>query len=175
MNVVYTIGYEGTDIDRFVATLKAVDVKVLADVRALALSRKKGFSKTALRERLRAEGIAYVHLVELGDPKPGREAARAGNHDEFRSVYSQHLKTSEARVALAVLNDAAQQEVVCLLCFERDPSTCHRRMIADRLKVRGLEVFDLFGDEPSRYARYSEKLQSRRPRQGDAEPQQKVW
>lgn len=175
MNVVYTIGYEGTDIDRFVATLKAVDVKVLADVRALALSRKKGFSKTALRERLTAEGIAYVHLVELGDPKRGREAARAGKYDEFRSVYSRHLKTSEAVVALTVLNETAQQETVCLLCFERDPATCHRRMIADRLKVRGLEVFDLVGDEPSRYVRHAEKLPRRRTRQGDAEPQQKVW
>ena len=51
MNMVFTIGYEGTDIERFIATLKIVDVKVLADVRAVALSRKKGFSKNALRTR----------------------------------------------------------------------------------------------------------------------------
>ena len=63
MSVVYTIGYEGTDIDRFVATLKAVGIKVLADVRAVAVSRKKGFSKTALKARLEDEGIAYTHLV----------------------------------------------------------------------------------------------------------------
>ena len=67
MSVIYTIGYEGTDIDRCVATLKAVGVTVLADVRAVAVSRKKGFSKNGLRERLEAEGITYVHLVELGD------------------------------------------------------------------------------------------------------------
>jgi uncharacterized protein (DUF488 family) len=73
MSVLYTIGYEGADIDRFIATLKAVEVTVVADVRAVALSRKRGFSKTALRARLAAEGIAYVHLVELGDPKPGRD------------------------------------------------------------------------------------------------------
>jgi uncharacterized protein (DUF488 family) len=45
MTTLYTIGYEGTDIDRFVATLKAVGVQLLADVRALPLSRKRGFSK----------------------------------------------------------------------------------------------------------------------------------
>jgi hypothetical protein len=50
------------------------------------LSRKKGFSKTALRERLEAEGIAYFHFVELGDPKPGRDAARAGRFAEFKKV-----------------------------------------------------------------------------------------
>jgi uncharacterized protein (DUF488 family) len=99
MNALYTIGYEDTDIDRFVATLKAVEVEVVADVRAVAVSRKQGFSKTALRERLAAEGIAYVHLVELGDPKPGRDAARAGRHDEFHRVYSLHLNTPEARAA----------------------------------------------------------------------------
>jgi uncharacterized protein (DUF488 family) len=53
VNVVYTIGYEGTDIDGFVATLKAVGVKTLADVRAIALSRKKGFSKMSLPARER--------------------------------------------------------------------------------------------------------------------------
>ena len=52
MSVVYTIGYEGVDIDCFVATLRTVGVTLLADVRAVAVSRKKGFSKNGLRERL---------------------------------------------------------------------------------------------------------------------------
>lgn len=152
MRVVYTIGYEGTDIDRFVATLSTVGVTMLADVRAIAVSRKKGFSKKSLRERLEAEGIAYVHLVELGDPKQGRDAARAGRYSEFRRIYSAHLNTLEAVGMLKVLDDMVRLDVVCLLCFERDPANCHRRLIADRLKARGLEVFDLYGDEPSHYA-----------------------
>ena len=78
MPLIYTIGYEGTDIERFVATLKIVGIKHLADVRAVAVSRKKGFSKSALSARLDAEGIQYFHFIELGDPKPGRDAARAG-------------------------------------------------------------------------------------------------
>jgi uncharacterized protein (DUF488 family) len=175
MSVVYTIGYEGTDIDRFVATLKATHIKVLADVRAVAVSRKKGFSKNGLRERLEAEGISYVHIVELGDPKAGRDAARAGKYDEFRRIYSAHIKTADAVDALKVLDDTARQDSVCLLCFERDPATCHRRMIADRLKARGLEVFDLFGDEPSRYVRHAKKLPRRRPSQGHAESQPEIW
>ena len=66
MTTLYTIGYEGTDIDRFVATLKAVGVYLLADVRALPLSRKKGFSKNGLRVRIEREGMEYVHLGALG-------------------------------------------------------------------------------------------------------------
>jgi uncharacterized protein (DUF488 family) len=175
MRALFTIGYEGTDIDRLVETLKTVGIKVLADVRAVAISRKKGFSKSALRTRLESEGITYVHFVELGDPKSGREAARAGNYDKFRRVYSKHLKTKLASGALHVLGETVQQERVCLLCFERDPATCHRTMIADRLKAHGFTVLDLYGDEPGRYVRHAEKLPSRHPHQGDAEPQPEVW
>jgi uncharacterized protein (DUF488 family) len=175
MSVVYTIGYEGTDIDRFVATLSTVGVTILADVRAVAISRKKGFSKNSLRERLEAEGITYVHLVELGDPKPGRDAARGGKYGELRRIYSAHLKTAGAIGALTVLDEMARQDAVCLLCFERDPATCHRRLIADRLKVRGLGVFDLYGDEPSRYVRRTKKVPRRHHHQGDAESQQEAW
>ncbi len=175
MTILYTIGYEGTDIDRFTATLKAVGVTVVADVRAVAISRKRGFSKNGLRERLEAGGITYVHFAGLGDPKAGRDAARAGRYQEFRRVYSAHLKTSDAIGALKVLEDTARQDAVCLLCFERDPATCHRRMIANRLKARGLEVFDLFGDDASRHVRHAKKLPRRHPRQGGAKSQPEIW
>ena len=174
MATVYTIGYEGTDIDRFIATLKAVGVTTLADVRAVPVSRKKGFSKTRLRDRLEQEGIAYVHFVELGDPKAGRDAARAGKMDEFYRVYTKHLERNEAKGALSVLAETALNDSVCLLCFERDPAHCHRTMIAIRLKQRGLDVFDLFGDEPARYVRHVAKLPRRNTRQSDAESQPEI-
>jgi uncharacterized protein (DUF488 family) len=126
---VYTIGYEGSDIDQFVRTLIAAGVELLADVRAVPLSRKRGFSKTALAERLSREGIRYVHFKALGDPKPGREAARAGRMAEFRSVYSRHLRTTEAVAAMDELARATDRATTCLMCFERDPSVCHRSMV----------------------------------------------
>jgi uncharacterized protein (DUF488 family) len=166
MTTVYTIGYEGTDITRFVATLKATGVKVVADVRAVALSRKKGFSKTALRSRLAEEGISYVHFIELGDPKAGREAARAGQYDEFRRIYAAHLSENQTQAALKSLTNVAEEMLTCLLCFERDPSVCHRSIVADCLKVTGMHVFDLYGDDPERYVRNATKLPGRDPRQG---------
>jgi len=147
MTTVYTIGYEGTDIDKMLATLKTIGVEVLADVRAVALSRKKGFSKKALKARLEAEGIAYSHFVELGDPKPGREAARAGLFDKFQRIYSTHLHCAEAKAALEALEETARRASICMMCFERDPTTCHRTIVADRLKARGIEVIDLFSDD----------------------------
>lgn len=168
MSVVYTIGYEGTDIDRFVATLCAVEIEAVADIRALALSRKKGFSKTALRARIEKEGIAYSHFSALGDPKPGRDAARAGRYDEFEDIYTKYLSGLVPQAALFDLSTQVREVPTCLLCFERDPTYCHRSIVADRLKIFGLEVFDLFGDDPRRYVDNAAKLPRFYPRQGAA-------
>ena len=151
VQTIFTIGYEGTDIDRFVATLVDVGVEVLVDVRAVSVSRKKGFSKNGLRARLEAEGIRYVHLRGLGDPKPGREAARAGRYDDFRTIYGQHLISQEAQDALAQLGTLTQEQTTCLMCFERDPTVCHRSIVALAITEQPGAVFDLYGDVPDRY------------------------
>lgn len=174
MTRVYTIGYEGTDIDKVVVTLKSVGVTVLADVRALALSRKRGFSKKSLRARLEADGIAYAHFVALGDPKNGRDAARAGLFDEFHRIYAGHLRGHEARAALDVLEETARSAAVCLLCFERDPTNCHRTIVASRLKARGFQVIELFGEDPGRDVRHPAKIPRRHTRQGDAQSQREI-
>jgi uncharacterized protein (DUF488 family) len=168
MNTVYTIGYEGTDIERFVQTLKAVGVEVLADVRAVALSRKKGFSKTALRNRLTEAGIDYIHFNALGDPKPGREAARAGKYDLFRKIYGKHLATVDAQAALKDLETAVKLKATCLLCFERDPNVCHRSIVTQALRGDGNEIFDLYGDSPARYVNFSTQLARYHAREGAA-------
>jgi uncharacterized protein (DUF488 family) len=168
MSTVYTIGYEGTDIERFVQTLKAVGIQVLADVRAVAISRKKGFSKTALRNRLAAEGIGYVHFNALGDPKPGREAARAGKYDVFEKIYGKHLATAAAQEALRQLEFAVQDKATCLLCFERDPNLCHRSIVTKALRADGNEIFDLYGGSPARYVNFPAQLSRYHSRQGAA-------
>lgn len=168
LRTVYTSGYEGTDIDRFVSTLVAVGVSTVADVRAVPHSRKKGFSKEALRTALTTAGIGYEHFLGLGDPKAGRDAARAGDYDRFRSVFSAHMTTSGARAALDDLARLADTSATCLLCFERDPRVCHRSIIAQELQERGMTVFDLYGDAPSRYVRHAHLLPRHDPGQGAA-------
>lgn len=166
MTAVYTIGYEGTDITRFLATLNAAGVRRVADVRAVALSRKKGFSKRALAALLEQEGIEYVHLSDLGDPKPGRDAARAKRYDEFRRIYGAHMETEDAQASLGALISLAEDMTTCLLCFERDPTTCHRSIVAQQLEVHGFESFDLYADVPDRYVRHAKKMPSNHPREG---------
>jgi uncharacterized protein (DUF488 family) len=141
----FTIGYEGADTERFLAALQDAGVCVLADVRAVALSRKRGFSKNALRDLLEGAEIGYRHFVELGTPKSGRQAARAGDAATMTRIYCDEvLATEPAREAIDALADLAASRPVCLLCFERDPALCHRRLLAERLKPRGFNVVDLF-------------------------------
>lgn len=169
MSVVYTVGYEGTDIERFVATLKVVGVNCLADVRAVPISRKKGFSKTKLAARMEAEGIEYLHFQTLGDPKPGRDAARAGQYAQFRAIYNAHLDSNDAQASLLELMAVAGNMATCLLCFERDPITCHRSVVAEEMSQRaGFEIFDLYGDDPERYVRHGHRLPGYHSRQGAA-------
>jgi uncharacterized protein (DUF488 family) len=170
MTTLYTIGYEGTDIDRFVATLKAVGVHLLVDVRALPLSRKKGFSKNRLRVRIEQEGMEYVHLGALGDPKEGRDAARAGRFDQFRRIYSKHLAQAEPQEKLRQLGALVEEHPTCLMCFERDPTECHRLIVASQLP-KSVRTSHLYGDEPSRYVRNAAKLPGRRAGQGTAAAQ----
>lgn len=141
---VFTIGYEGADVDRFLATLKDAGVATLADVRAVALSRKRGFSKSALRDALESQGIGYRHFIQLGTPKEGRQAARAGDGALMRRIYCDEvLATEPAQAAFRDLEALAETQPVCLLCFERDPANCHRRVLAQRLAERGFETVDL--------------------------------
>src|SRR5215210_5060423 len=100
----YTIGYEGADVDRFLTTLKDAGVATLADVRAVALSRKRGYSKNVLRTALEANDITYRHFIQLGTPKSGRDAARAGDSERMRRIYCHEVLTSEpAQAALEEL------------------------------------------------------------------------
>jgi len=126
-----TIGYEGAILDDFIATLKSSSVRTLIDVRQLPISRRKGFAKKALSTALEAADIRYLHLKGLGDPKPGREAARVGDHAGFLKVFRAHMLTSAAQFDLAVAATHVALGGVCLMCFERDHTTCHRTLVAE--------------------------------------------
>jgi uncharacterized protein (DUF488 family) len=144
MNKLATIGYETDTQGGMINRLKAAEVELVVDVRAVASSRKAGFSKTLLGNSLKAEGIDYLHLRPLGTPKPGREAARAGRIDEMRRIFDAHLEEPEAQLALAQATELASQKRIALLCYEDDPNCCHRQIVAQRIRERlKCEVVDL--------------------------------
>jgi uncharacterized protein (DUF488 family) len=139
---VLTAGYEGYDITRFIKLLTYNRVNVLVDVREIPLSRKKGFSKSALGEAVSANKIKYEHYKELGSPKPIRDKLHI-DHDyqSFFKLYKQHL--DEQKGTMKIISEEISEnrdKRFCFLCFERDPKTCHRSVIAS-------EVKNIFEDE----------------------------
>ena len=139
-----TIGYEGKTVDEFLAELAEGQVELVIDVRAVAASRRPGFSKTAIAAALRERGIGYLHLRALGTPKAGREAARKGRIAEMREIFETQLETPEAELALEQADAAARECHAALLCFEAEARGCHRAVVAERLAERsGYSVVDL--------------------------------
>jgi uncharacterized protein (DUF488 family) len=139
-----TIGYEGCTIDGVVATLKEAGAKLLVDVRAVAASRKPGFSKRQLAAALDEAGIRYVHLQGLGTPKAGRDAVRAGHPERMVPIFQEHMTSDRAQAELAMAKDLARDSRACLLCFERDPAHCHRQIVAGLVcEETGQAVTDL--------------------------------
>src|SRR5471032_1242885 len=128
-----TIGYEAATQAAVIDCLKRARVEVLIDVRAVASSRRAGFSKTLLAAGLAEAGIDYVHLRALGTPKAGRQAVRAGRVAEMVRIYEAHLAEPQAQVQLADALDIAKARPAALLCYEADAAHCHRRIVADRL------------------------------------------
>jgi uncharacterized protein (DUF488 family) len=135
MRDLLTIGYQGCTIDQVLAELCRAGVSLLIDVRALPLSRKPGFSKRQLAAGLDERGIAYVHLQGLGTPKPGRDAVRAGHPERMEPIFREHMRSDRAQVELARARQLVRRGSVCLLCFEQDPMTCHRRLVAEMISA----------------------------------------
>lgn len=140
----FTIGYEGSTQAEVIGRLKTAGVEVLVDVRAVAASRRAGFSKTLLGQSLKAEGIDYLHLRALGTPKAGRDAARKGDVATMHAFFNAHMQEPDAEAAFQNLRHVAGHKRVALLCFEAEACGCHRAILADRLaREDGAEVVDL--------------------------------
>ena len=146
MPPLFTIGYEKAALRDVLHTLKQAKVELLIDTRAVAASRRAGFSKRMLAASLQEQGIDYLHLQKLGTPAEGREAARAGNLKTLWRIYGKHIKTPEAQAQLGDLEALVREDRrICLLCYERDPDECHRSRIAELIQERtGRKIENLF-------------------------------
>lgn len=142
----FTIGYEHTTPPAFLDALARVQIGLVVDVRAVAASRRPGFSKRQLAAALDERGIAYLHLRALGTPKEGRLAARSGDFSALFRIYESHLATPGAREELDALAELVRSgRRLCLLCYERDPCHCHRQRVAALMAERtGVAIENLF-------------------------------
>lgn len=129
---VFTAGYEGKEIEEFLDYLNGHDIQRVIDVREVPLSRKKGFSKTVLRQRLAENDIDYVHIKALGSPSHLRKKVyQDKDFNYFFEKYEEYLQT--CRKELEELHKTINEKLSCLLCFEKEPTNCHRSAVADSI------------------------------------------
>lgn len=129
----FTVGYEGTTIDIFIANLLMNNIDCILDVRALPLSRKPGFSRSELAQRLNGVKIQYIHLADLGSPKPIRQKLKlTRDYSTFFKKMDAYLNNKKDAIEIAykyVMNNTC-----CLMCFERLAAKCHRKIVAKKIK-----------------------------------------
>jgi uncharacterized protein (DUF488 family) len=129
-----TIGYEGASLSAFLETLEVAGITLLLDVRELAMSRRKGFAKTALSQALSAAGIGYRHERALGAPKKVRHQLREdGDLRRYFVEFRKYLATQDAFIDQLATTLGGR---VALMCFERNPAECHRSVVVEALARR---------------------------------------
>lgn len=132
--MIFTIGYEGRNIQEFIDILQSSKIGIVVDVRELPLSRKKGFSRSQLSAYLNEAGIRYVNLKELGTPRHLRKMLREKliSWKNFVDLFTDHLKQHLDDVRKIV--DMNHSQNVCLMCYEKDYTKCHRSLIAKTIE-----------------------------------------
>jgi uncharacterized protein (DUF488 family) len=144
----WTIGHSTRNIDELISLLKENDIKFLADVRAWPSSKRyPQFNKNALAESLTAHGIRYEHFPELGGKRKSKPDSRntAWRNTSFRG-YVDYMEAEQFQKGIERLLDvAAESGPTAIMCAEAVWWRCHRSLIADYLKARGVEVMHILG------------------------------
>jgi uncharacterized protein (DUF488 family) len=141
----YTFGHSNRPLDEFVSLLVEQDVRSLVDVRAQPSStRFPRFSMDALREAMEHSEIVY-HWAgrQLGGRRSAKPDSRHCALDEALRGYADYMETDQFARSAAQLVHLAAQSPTAILCAERSPEQCHRRLIADYLTLQGVEVIHL--------------------------------
>ena len=145
---IWTIGHSTRSSDELISLLKENEIKLLADVRAYPSSKRyPQFNKDALAQSLNAQGIHYEHFAELGGKRKSKADSRntAWRNASFRG-YADYMETKQFQKGIARLFDvAAEAGATAIMCAEAVWWRCHRSLIADYLKARGLEVLHILG------------------------------
>lgn len=139
---VWTIGHSTRSLEEFLDLLAANDIEAVADVRRFAGSRKyPHFGQDALRKALAEVGVEYVPFPELGGRRRPRPDSRntIWRNESFRG-YADYMETEAFRAEIGRLLELAHRRRTAVMCAEAVWWRCHRALIADYLKARGICV-----------------------------------
>ena len=133
--VLFTIGYEGLSLERYLNKLITNDIKLLCDIRKNPISKKYGFSKTLLQNSCESISIKYFHIPELGiDPDKRKGLNTIADYQKLFIEYEKTIlknNTDKLNLIFSLFNDFNR---ISLTCFENEVQFCHRGIVAKALK-----------------------------------------
>jgi uncharacterized protein (DUF488 family) len=131
----FTVGYEGHEIENFCKKLKRNGIRCVADLRKNPVSRKKGFSKNKLRENLQKYNIEFVHFGGLGVPTLWRNHAKQKLITRKKMFFDYKTRIIPKHLSeIEVLRVLMRYGGLALLCYERDALDCHRHFVSEKIK-----------------------------------------
>lgn len=145
---VWTVGHSTRSWEEFIRLLWAYELQAVADVRRLPGSRRlPQFDQEALAENLPDNGLSYRWFPALGGRRRAhKDSANTGWRNVSFRGYADHLESEEFETGLAELLELAKRQRTTLMCAEAVWWRCHRRLIADVLELRGVEVIHIMDE-----------------------------
>jgi uncharacterized protein (DUF488 family) len=141
----WTIGHSTLSIEDFATKLKSFEIQVLVDVRSFPGSRRyPHFNREALKDSLATAAIDYIHLPELGGRRKPRHDSlnMAWRNESFRG-YADYMETDKFGEGIRRLLELARDRRTVIMCSEAVWWRCHRSMISDYLKAKGVDAIHI--------------------------------
>jgi uncharacterized protein (DUF488 family) len=139
---IWTIGHSTRPLDAFLELLAGYRLEAVADVRRFPGSRRHPqYAQTALSAALAEQGIAYRWLPALGGRRrPLPDSPNSGWRNASFRGYADHIGSAEFSQGIDELLEVSGRLRTTLMCAEAVWWRCHRALIADVLRVRGIDV-----------------------------------
>ena len=142
---IWTIGHSTRTAEAFIALLQSQQIELLVDVRRFPGSRMHPqFNSGPLADSLANARIAYRSAPELGGRRTPRPDSRntAWRNASFRG-YADYMETADFGAAMKALIAEGAKQRTAIMCAEAVWWQCHRSLIADALKARGIDVLHI--------------------------------
>lgn len=134
MSTLFTIGYEGISLEKYLGKLLKNNVKLLIDVRKNPLSMKFGFSKSLLKKYCNSIGIEYVHYPEVGIDSDKRK--NLNEQVDYDALFKSYISTTLKKETIGqekIMANILDKKRVALTCFEAEYCQCHRSHLANAI------------------------------------------
>ena len=148
---IWTVGHSTHSVAELAAIVKAHGVEQIVDIRTIRRSRANPqFNEAVIGKALAKKGVGYRIDEALGGRRgkakvPPKLANDAWENASFKN-YADYALTAEFRAGLAELMKLAKQTPTAIMCAEAVWWRCHRRIVADWLLARKVEVLHIMSE-----------------------------